>query len=489
MTQSPSPTATLAELEAQVARDLDLVSHPKIEWVPPRKHPSGTPVFDVLIVGGGQGGLALSFSLRRDNVTNVIAIDRNPRGGEGPWNTYARMPLLRTALDLTGPDLGIPSLTPRAWFTAKHGAAAWNTLMRFPTADWHNYLTWYRRVLNIPVINDTEVGPLEAENPASPGSLIRVPLRPAGTSGRDSIVYAREVVLANGIEGCGEWHVPAQITEALPPERYAQANGVIDFDALKDQRIAVLGANAGAFDNAAVALETGAREAHLFVRRREIAKINAHKPFDSTAYLKHFADFDELQRWRLTCHVLRTHQPPPQETFDRVVALKGFYMHEDAAWKSIAMKDGEICIETIHGERFTVDYVIAATGHINDFTLRTETSALADHIALWSDRFTPPDAETYAPAGTYPYLGENFEFTEKTPGNAPYLHHIHCFTLGTLPSLGMTGSSVTTMRYGVPRLVAGVTRQLFRDDAEHHYRSFIKHAEIDLILPTHPKAS
>ena len=160
----------------------------------------------MLIVGGGQGGLAVSFALRRDNVTNVIAVDRNPQGAEGPWNTYARMRLLRTALDLTGPDLGIPSLTPRAWFTAKHGAPAWDALERFPTIAWHEYLAWYRRVLRIPVWNETEVGPLEAENPVSADSLIRVPLMPAGVSGRDGVVYAREVVLANGLEGCGEWH-------------------------------------------------------------------------------------------------------------------------------------------------------------------------------------------------------------------------------------------------------------------------------------------
>jgi cation diffusion facilitator CzcD-associated flavoprotein CzcO len=484
MTKPLPLDASLADLEAQVEHDLDLLNHPKSQWVPPRQHPSGAPVFDVLIVGGGQGGLALSFALRRDNVANVIAVDRNPKGAEGPWNSYARMPLLRTALDLTGPDLGIPSLAPRAWFTAKHGAAAWDALLRFPTADWHDYLAWYRRVLNIPVINETEVGALAAENPASPDSLIRVPLRPTGASGRDTVVYAREVVLANGIEGCGEWHVPEQITGALPPERFAQANGVIDFDALKGQRVAILGANAGAFDNAAVALEAGAREAHLFVRRREIAKINAHKPFDNIAYLKHFADFSELERWRITCHVLRTHQPPPQETFDRAATLDGFHMHEDAGWKSVAMSDSgdAISVETVGGERFDFDYIIAATGHINDFTLRAETSALAGEIALWRDRFTPPEGDEYAPAGTYPYLGSNFEFTEKTPGDAPYLHHIHCFTLGTLPSLGMTGSSVTTMRYGIPRILEGVTRQLFLDDSEHHYRQIMDHDEIDLIV-------
>ena len=487
MTDSPPLPRSLAELEAQVEHDLDLLNHPKTPWVPARRHPSGAPVFDVLIVGGGQGGLALSFALRRDNVANVIAVDRNPKGAEGPWNTYARMPLLRTARDLTGPDLGIPSLTPRAWFTAKHDAAAWEALPHFPTTEWHEYLSWYRRVLEIAVWNETEIGALAADNPASPDSLIRVPLNPTGVSGRDGVVYAREVVLANGLEGCGEWHVPALITDAVSPERYAQANGPIDFQVLKGQRIAILGANAGAFDAAAVALEAGAREVRLFVRRREIAKVNAHKPFDDTGNLMHFTAFDELQRWRIACHVLRTHQPPPQETYDRAAALDGFYMHEDAAWKSVTMGGqggGDICVETVHGDHFSFDFIIAATGHINDFSLRAETSALADKIALWRDRFTPPKGEEYAPAGTYPYLGPNFEFTEKSPGDAPYLHHIHCFTLGTFPSLGMTGSSVTTMRYGVPQLVAGVTRQLFLDDVEHHYRQIMEHDEIDLTVDT-----
>ena len=132
-----------------------------------------------------------------------------------------------------------------------------------------------------------------------------------------------------------------------------------------------------------MALEAGAREVHLFVQRREIAKVNAHKPFDNVAYLKHFAEFSELERWRITSHILRTHQPPPQETFDRAAALDGFHMHEDAGWKSVTM----------------------------------------------------------------------------------------------------SGSSVTTMRYGVPRILEGITRQLFADDVEHLYRQIMNHDEIELIVP------
>ena len=487
MPEDLQETTQLNKLSKQVLVDLDLLDHPKKPWLVKRHHHSGTPVFDVLIIGAGQSGLALSFALRRENINNVIAIDSKPKGKEGPWNSYARMHHLRTALNLTGPDLGIPSLTPRAWFAAKYGSKAWDELERFPTLDWHQYLTWYRDVLNIPVWNETEVGPLEADEPSSSSSLIKVPLKSTGVTGKDGIVFAREVILANGLEGCGEWHVPELIKNALPEERYSQANREIDFHLLEGKRIAVLGANAGAFDNAATALEAGAKEAHVFVRRREIAKINAHKPFDDIAYLKHFSDFSDLERWRIAVHILQTHQPPPQESFDRAHTLEGFRMHEDAAWKNVSLSGdsgNEILIETCGGNKHLVDFIIAATGHINDFSLRTETSLLSDKIALWEDRFVPPAGEESVSASSYPYLGKNFEFIEKNLGDAPYLHHIHCFTIGTLISLGMTGSSVTTMRYGIPRVIEGITRQLFLDDKGHYLRAIMEHDEIDLIVPS-----
>jgi cation diffusion facilitator CzcD-associated flavoprotein CzcO len=91
-----------------------------------------------------------------------------------------------------------------------------------------------------------------------------------GPSGGETI-YARKVVLAGGRDGSGAPHRPA--FPSLPRESRAGGSCVfhssdsIDFARLKGGRIGVLGASASAFDNAAVALESGAAEAHLFVRR------------------------------------------------------------------------------------------------------------------------------------------------------------------------------------------------------------------------------
>ena len=58
--------------------------------------------------------------------------------------------------------------------------------------------------------------------------------------------------------------------------------------------------------------------------------MNAHKPIDSVAWLKHFEDLDDATRWRLMVHIMRSNQPPPQDTFDRAHRQVGFRMHEGA---------------------------------------------------------------------------------------------------------------------------------------------------------------
>ncbi len=480
---TPSAHAnSLEALDARVRVDLELMNHPSTPWVPPREHPSGAPVYDVAVIGGGQSGLSILFALGRENVTNIIALDRNPAGREGPWMTYARMNLLRTNKNVTGPALGFPSLTPRAWYTAKHSPEAWDTLERFSRLEWQEYLDWYRRVLDLPVQNETEAGPLEPENPDKADSLIRIPLKATGPSGKTGLIYAREVVLANGLEGCGGWHVPELISDNLPDDRYVQANTEFDFTGVRAKRVSVVGANASGFDAAAVALENGAANVDLLVRRPEIPKINAHRPLDTNTWHRHFADLDMATRWRLMVHIMRNNQPPPQDTFDRARALPGFRMHEDFAIQTIALDDTNITIRSEKGDTLRTDFVIAATGFICDFSLRVETASIAKHIALWLDRYDPPTETDWEPMGTYPWLEGGFAFQEKVPGTAPWLHHIYCYSLGTKPSLGLTGGSASSIRFAVPRLIQDVSRQLFLDDEHHHTAALHGHDGIDLTL-------
>src|SRR5262245_15990644 len=169
---------SVARLTDRVRHELTYLSYPSKQWTVPH-HRDGARVLDVLIVGGGQSGLAIAFALKRERVTNVRLVDRNPRGREGPWRRFARMRTLRTSKEVTGMDLGIPSLTPRAWYEARFGRRAWERIDAFPPDAWRAYLDWYRDVLELPVENEVELTSIESE-----GDLLVAHLRNIGRSAR-----------------------------------------------------------------------------------------------------------------------------------------------------------------------------------------------------------------------------------------------------------------------------------------------------------------
>ena len=130
----------LEEAERIARHDLARLNYPPANWVPEHIGPDGQRVLDVLVVGAGMCGQTAGWNLIREGIRNIRVIDRNPHGREGPWNTTARMPILRSPKHLTGPDLGVPSLTFRAWYEAQHGAEGWETLYKVLRLDWMDYL-------------------------------------------------------------------------------------------------------------------------------------------------------------------------------------------------------------------------------------------------------------------------------------------------------------------------------------------------------------
>jgi FAD-dependent urate hydroxylase len=152
---TPEPNSALAELEHRVRFELDCLGYPTRSWTIPRNR-SGSPVHDVTIVGGGQSGISIAFRLLRERVTNLRVLDRNPAGLEGPWLTFARVYSLRTPKTVTGPDLGTPSLSARAWWQARFGEQSWQGLNKIPRGSWQDYLLWVRKTVGIDVSNEAE---------------------------------------------------------------------------------------------------------------------------------------------------------------------------------------------------------------------------------------------------------------------------------------------------------------------------------------------
>jgi cation diffusion facilitator CzcD-associated flavoprotein CzcO len=452
----------LSVLESRIADDLARTAHPSAPWLEPVPGPDGKPAYDVIVVGGGQSGLATAFGLLRSRVTNILVLDKAAAGQEGPWRSYARMHTLRSPKDFTGPDLDVPNLTYQSWHEAKFGVESWDELTLIPTGHWADYLGWFRHVVGIPVRNEAEVVDII---PA--GGLLAVTLH---CGGKAETLDARKIVLATGQESLGDWTVPVPLM-ALPASRCAHCAEPIDFTALAGKRVAVIGAGASAFDNAATALEAGAAQVHLLCRRSQAQVIQPYRWLTFRGFLRHLSDLDDAWRWRFMSAVLALREGFPQATYDRCARHDAFSMHLGAAALSAIDGPGGVEIATPQGS-LAVDFVIAAAGIEIDLSVRPELARFAGNIASWADRYAPPAAERDERLGRFPYLGDDYALTERVPGVTPWISDIHLFTIASTMSFGASGSSINAMTTAVPKLVSGLTRGLFRADVERHWASF-----------------
>ncbi|MCJ2124015.1 NAD(P)-binding domain-containing protein [Methylobacterium sp. J-077] len=468
----------LDALTAAVGDNLARTAHPSTPWLTPRTGPDGRQAYDVVVVGAGQSGLAIAFGLMRSGVANILVLDRARAGSEGPWTTYARMHTLRSPKEFTGPDLGVPSLTYQSWHEARFGRASWEALGLIPKALWAEYLVWFRGVTALPVSNNIEV---TAIGPAGGGLLAVETLSPGASETR----YARKVVLATGQEGMGRWaSLPA--LEGLPVHFRATTADPIDFTALAGKTVAVVGAGASAFDNAATALEAGAR-VHLLCRRAVPQTVQPYRWLTFTGFLRHLSELDDAWRWRFMATILAMREGFPQPTYDRCASHAGFHLHEGAPVLEARQAGDRVALHTPNGH-VTVDFVIAATGIVMDFSARPELRHLAHNIATWADRYTPPEEEANAHAASFPYLADDYALTERDAGATPWIRDIHLFGIASTMSFGPSGASINAMTTAVPKLVAGITRGLFRDDIKGHWAAFQAYDVPQAILrmPTGP---
>ena len=238
----------LNKLEARLREDLAWLELPAKRWVIEHTH-NGLPVLEVAIIGGGMAGLAAAGALQNLGIQATI-FDKSPEGFEGPWVTTARMETLRSPKQLTGPALGIPSLTFRAWYECQFGLEAWDALDKIPRTQWMDYLRWYRKALKLHVLNLHEVIKLVPRD----DHLVELHVQsPQGLE----IVYARRLVIASGRDGLGGASVP-DIAFSIPKQYWAHSSDVMDYSSLRGKRVGVVGAGASAMDSAATALEEGA---------------------------------------------------------------------------------------------------------------------------------------------------------------------------------------------------------------------------------------
>jgi FAD-dependent urate hydroxylase len=459
----------LAALEARLREDLARLELPAKRWIPARTL-DGRPVLSVAIIGGGMAGLAMCAALGHLGVDAVI-YDQSPRGFEGPWATTARMETLRSPKQLTGPALGLPSLTFRAWFEAQFGTQAWNALDKIPRLQWMDYLRWYRDVLDIDVRSEHRVTLIA---PSAGGSVALTVKSAAGSE----TVHARHVVLATGRDGLGGPSLPA-FAHHLPRRFYAHSSDVMDYGTLRGKRVGVIGAGASAMDSAATALEAGAASVDLLIRRADIPRINKGKGAGNPGLTHGHVALSDDWKWRIRHYINVQQVPPPRGSTLRVSSHANARFNLGAPVTSVQVVENELLVHTPKGD-FALDFMLFGTGFRADLASRTEFAPFARHVRLWKDRYDPPAGDDDAELADSPDLGPVFEFQEKTPGACPGLERIHCFCAPATLSHGALSGDIPAVSDGAKRLAQGLASTFYREDVEWHYDNMVTFAEPEI---------
>jgi cation diffusion facilitator CzcD-associated flavoprotein CzcO len=329
--------------------------------------------------------------------------------------------------------------------------------------DWADYLVWYQKTTGTNVRYGTKLLEIEPQ-----GDVLRLHLE---VDGQRRVETTRKLVLANGYAGAGGPNVP-EFLRALPQSVWTHTTGQLPLATMAGKVVGVIGAGASAFDAAAVALESGATEVHLFSRRDYIdyqapARPGAPPPPDrgQANVLEFSYELPEVVRWRNFLLGDRRVASVPLDSLERVVAHKAFHIHLNTSLENVTLAgNGKVTAKA--GRRtMRFDHVIAGTGYRIDLAIQPELARIHQDIALWGDRFRPEAGEESRAGAAHPYLGAGMEFLPRAGAGAAYLRNIHCFNLAAALSYGIPVGDVPSTAVH-PRLVTAIARDLYVESVD-----------------------
>lgn len=463
----PDAEQRLQSLVAALEADLDVLSYPCRTW----NYQQDKDVLEVAIIGAGHTGKSVAFGLRRHGIEHIRIFDAKSPGQEGPWRSYARNRTLRTPKQVTGGlDWGIANLNFRRWCCACYGDDYWQQMQFIPRLLWAEYLDWYAQVLQLPIQHNTPIDTV-TWNEAGQHFCLETP---------QSKYSARFVILAMGIESSGGKAIPALVCNSLPVDCYAHTSDDINFAALKDQRVVVVGGGASAFDNAIAALSAGAASVDIVMRRAQIPNINRIRWSEWNGYHRHYIDLDDRTKWYYTLEELKLGQLPPTHTYYEAMSDSRLTLYTSAPVTKLQHNGHEI-LGTYGGKEMRHDFLICATGFATDIAAQPELRALISHIALWKDRYQPEPGSECAALSNYPYLGRSLEFLPKQPEHG-YLRRLYYLSSG-IGWLSGFRAYLSGLQFAAPRVCYDISRQLFLQHQPEIIAAFDRYAVAEYPLP------
>jgi thioredoxin reductase len=430
---TPSPVA-LTDLENLIRDHLgEYRFYSPQSWVSPATTATGQQIKDVVVVGAGQSGLALAYNLKLLGIRRIEVVDSHDEDRAGPWSSFARMKTLRTPKNVPGPECANPLLSFRMWFSAKYSRGEYEAIEFVALRDWCDYLSWFRRILDITPHANTQIVSIQ-------WSAADACLRLVAEDGTE--FFAKRVCLATGITAPGRWTAPTELVGGIPAGSYRYAWEDIPWEEFCDKDVAVIGAGASGFDNAAAALDAGCRSVSIFGRNpfpdrdlyfelwrgRDDAALFPDEagspPADLldplVAFNAHLEDEDRLAV--LDALFANGRSPANAEYLSRVERLPDITVHEEMPVDRIThLGDSNRLAVRAKGEEFEFDKIVFATGVQAGLVHRPELADLYGRIRTWGDAVGP---RRELPLGlqSYPKLGSGFQFLPKNPADSNLSH-------------------------------------------------------------------
>jgi cation diffusion facilitator CzcD-associated flavoprotein CzcO len=324
-------------------------------------------------------------------------------------------------------------------------------------------------MIGVDVANEREVTDI-----AGDGRAVLLTVRSAAG---EEYIAARRVVLATGRDGLGGPFVPEEL-RGLDRRYAAHASDDIDFAQLRGKTVAVIGAGASAVDNAAAALEAGARRVALLMRRADVPRVNRGMGIGSPGMWHGFTRLAPAERWAIVQHIADRAIPPPRDSMLRCSRHANFSIIARCATRAVTIGGDRVRLQTTRGE-LVFDYLILCTGFAVDWGRRPELAALASRVQLWRDRFTPAEHDGYEQA-EHPFLGEDLQFLERRPGTAPWVGRVHCFAFPAFMSHGPISGDVPAISVGAERVATGIAAALFAEDFDSNWARLLAYATPEL---------
>ncbi|MEX6211595.1 transmembrane oxidoreductase [Providencia huaxiensis] len=290
---------------------------------------------------------------------------------------------------------------------------------------------------------------------------------------------ALHVILATGMESFSEANIPS-FMDNIPTAYWEHSYAGSDYRRFKGLDIGVVGYSAGAMDSSATALENGANSVEILIRASDMPRVNRGKVAGSPGFTNAYSYFTDAQKWHYADYVAKAKTPAPHGSTLRVSRHKNAYFNFNTEVNFVELNNKKLDITTTSG-KYTVDYLILATGYRINWSKNSAFNRLTPLIKTWGDVFIPPANEQNSELASHPYLGNHFELVAKNSNDNHKINQLYCFNLSASLSMGPVIGLIPGTNVGAERLAGHIAAKLYLAHREQHLELVKTSQEAELL--------